>query len=317
MMKTSLHISRKTDAKTAGKFLRKPLVIGVVEVGREPNSLALAANDCLALVCNTEDRTLSLIDTDAMCVIAVIALPIRPLAIVVDARRNRAYVGGLGQSKVIVVDISARKIVGEIAASEGHAMTIDTRSQRLYVHANSAGNGQLCIIDTASDRLLKRFITGPFASAAVLSRDGRLFICDYLRHALNVLDSVTGEITTVLSLPDPFEEFALSPAGDFGYAPYRTDERIVAKIDLASYDVVDLLPVPPLPHGLTFSPNGALACCCSAAERNVTIIDTATWQVVSRFQAGLYPQSPVFSADGTRLYLCDSFGNAVWVVALD
>ncbi|WPX16479.1 hypothetical protein RHM58_20950 [Pseudomonas sp. 10S4] len=59
-----------------------------------------------------------------------------------------------------------------------------------------------------------------------------------------------------------------------------------------------------------------MACCCSTGERSISLIDTDSWQVVSRFHAGQYPQSPVFSADGKRLYLCDSSGNAVWVIAL-
>jgi DNA-binding beta-propeller fold protein YncE len=316
-MKTSVHSPQKTDARTVGKHRRKSTVLGVIEVGGEPNSLALAPLGSEAWVCNTQDCTLSVIDTEALRVSAVLPLPIRPQAIAFDPTGTRAYVTGLGKPLVVVVDVPARRIFGQIAASEGHAIAIDAEGERVYINANSHARGQICVIDAVAGRLLERIDTGPFASAAVLGPDRRLFFCDYLHHELKTMDTATGEITTVLSLPEPFEEFAISPAGDFGYAPYRTADRVVAKIALSSYALVDLLPAPPLPHGFTFSPVGGLACCCSAAVRSVSIIDTRTWQVVSQFQAGEYPQSPVFSADAKRLYLCDSTGNAVWVMALD
>ncbi|MGF6125010.1 DNA-binding beta-propeller fold protein YncE [Pseudomonas frederiksbergensis] len=316
-MKITVQSPRSPDAGTVGKGLRTPVVIAVVEVGREPACLALAAQGSVACVCNTEDSTLTLIDTTAHRVSAVISLPIRPLAVVIDPKGSRAYAAGLGKPLVVVIDIPARKVIGTITASEGQAMAISAGGERIFINANSPTNGQIGVIDTASARLLDTIDAGPFTSAAVLSEDGRLFHCDYLHHELKVMDTLTAEVSTVLSLPEPFEEMALSPEGDFGYAPYRTTAGIVVKIELSSYDVVDWLPVPALPHGFTLSPDGGLACCCSAAERSVSIIDTGTWQVVSRFQAGEYPQAPVFSADGKRLYICDSSGDAVWVVALD
>lgn len=312
-MKTAIY---SPEAQTAGKLLNKPIVIGVIEVGHEPNSLALAVQDSVACVCNTQDSTLSLIDTAAIRVSAVIALPIQPLAVALDRTGTRAYVTGLGKPLVVVVDIPTRKIVGEIPASEGYAIAVDAEGERVYINANSRSHGQICVIDTVTDRLLDRIDTGPFISATVLGHDARLFVCDYLHHELKVMNTETGNITTVLSLPDPFEEFALDRTGGYGYVPYRTTEGIIAKIDLSNYDVVDLLPAPALPHGLILSPDGGMACCCSTGERSISLIDTDSWQVVSRFHAGQYPQSPVFSADGKRLYLCDSSGNAVWVIAL-
>ncbi|MFJ7792461.1 YncE family protein [Pseudomonas sp. NPDC096950] len=297
---------------SVGKHLRKPIVIGIIAVGREPNSLALAVHGSIACVCNTEDSTLSLIDTIALRVSAVIPLPIQPLAIVIDPTGTRAYVSGLGKPLLVVVDVQAHTIIGEIAASEGHAMAIDAECDRIYINTNN----QVCVVDTLAAKQLDRFDTGSLTSAAALGHDGRLFLCDYLHHELKVMNTATGVITTVLSMPEPFEEFVLGPAGDVGYVPYRTTAGVVAKIDLSNYDVVDLLPVPALPHGFTLSPDGGLVCCCSAADRSVSIIDTETWQVISRFKAGQYPQSPVFGADGRRLYLCDASGNAVWVIAL-
>ncbi|RON53868.1 YncE family protein [Pseudomonas frederiksbergensis] len=316
-MKTTVQSSRSPDAGTVGKGLRTPVVIAVIKVGREPTCLALAGQGSVACVCNTEDSTLTLIDTTAYRVSTVISLPIRPLAVVIDPTGTRAYVAGLGKPLVVVIDVPAGKVIGTIASSEAHAMAASADGERIYINANSPTNGQIGVIDTLSARLLETIDAGPFTSAAVLSEDGRLFHCDYLHHELKVMNTATGEVSTVLALPEPFEEVALSPEGNFGYVPYRTAAGIVVKIDLTSYDVLDWLPVPALPHGFTLSPDGTLACCCSAAERNISIIDTGTWQVVSRFQAGEYPQAPVFSADGKRLYSCDSSGDAVWVVALD
>lgn len=316
-MKISPGNSFRHPSNILGKRQRKAVVIAVIEVGCEPNSLALSDRDSTVWVCNALDSTLSVIDTTAHQVVAVIRLPIQPLAMVIDRSGRRGYVTGLGKPLLMVIDIAARRVIGRIISGEGHALAINAEGTRVYVNANSPAKCRICVIDTASASMIDSIETGSFTSAAVLAAHGRLFYCDYIHHALKVLDTDTGEITTALSLPAPLEEIAIVAAQDVGYLPYRTSDGIVAKIDLTSYDVVDLLPAPALPHGLIINPNGDLACCCSASERRLTIIDTATWQVVSRFQAGEYPQGPAFSADGSRLYVCDASGDTVWVVALD
>lgn len=72
------------------------------------------------------------------------------------------------------------------------------------------------------------------------------------------------------------------------------------------------IPVPPAPSGLALSPDGSrLAVTCAAPESMVCVIDTAKAEVVAKLPAGHTTTAPVFSPDGTTLYVCNRFNHEV------
>lgn len=85
-------------------------------------------------------------------------------------------------------------------------------------------------------------------------------------------------------------------------------------VDLAGA-VQRKIAVPASPSGLALSPDGQrLAVTCSAPQSVVCLIDLARGRVVERFPAGHSATAPVFSADGTVLYVCNRFNHEVLVL---
>lgn len=291
-------------------------VIEVITVGREPGAIALHPKLPVAYVCNTEGRSLSIIDLHLHRVSAVIPLPIRPMAIVIENSGVTAYITGLDQPLILAIDTRRQRIRQTISAAQGHSLVLSADGARLFVHSNSHVNGHIHEIDTANAKVVACVDTGPFTSGAALSADGRLYYCDYIHHELRFLNTRNTETQSVLTLPNSFEEVTLSPDNQLAYVPYRNADSSTAVIDLGVGKLIDLIPTAQLPHGFVVSADGRLACCCSAGERTVSIIDTVSRRSIHTFTAGEYPQSPVFSRDRQKLYVCDSSADAIWVFAL-
>lgn len=72
--------------------------------------------------------------------------------------------------------------------------------------------------------------------------------------------------------------------------------------------------LPGAPSGLALSPDGKqLAVTCAAPVSVVCLVDLATAKVTARLPAGHTANSPVFSADGVTLYVCNRFNHEVAV----
>lgn len=75
--------------------------------------------------------------------------------------------------------------------------------------------------------------------------------------------------------------------------------------------------LPGPPSGLALSPDGSqLAVTCAAPVSVVCLIDAASAKVTARLPAGHTANSPVFSADGATLYVCNRFNHEVLVLDL-
>lgn len=70
------------------------------------------------------------------------------------------------------------------------------------------------------------------------------------------------------------------------------------------------LPTPPT--GLALSPDGhRLAVTCAAPASIVCIVDTRSGELTARWPAGHTAMAPVFSPDGSTLFVCNRFNDEV------
>lgn len=91
----------------------------------------------------------------------------------------------------------------------------------------------------------------------------------------------------------------------------------VQKVDLASEKVVQSWSLTKSPTGLALSPDGRmLAVTCADPESEVVLIDVTLGQLSQKLATGHTSVAPVFSPDGQRLYVCNSFNNDVSVFNL-
>ncbi|HLH57424.1 MAG TPA: cell surface protein [Verrucomicrobiae bacterium] len=89
----------------------------------------------------------------------------------------------------------------------------------------------------------------------------------------------------------------------------------VAVYDIERRSILRRIDVPASPSGLALSRDGRqLYVTCSAPRSKICVISTAEHKIRTTFSAGHTAMAPVLSPDGTLLYVCDRFNDAVEVL---
>jgi len=87
--------------------------------------------------------------------------------------------------------------------------------------------------------------------------------------------------------------------------------------DLTNRNILNSIPMPESPMGLTLSSNGSeLFVTCAAPESSVCVVDTAHGAIVKTISAGHTAMDPVLAPDGKTLYVCNRFNNAIGMIDL-
>ena len=96
------------------------------------------------------------------------------------------------------------------------------------------------------------------------------------------------------------------------------DAQQVAWVDTASHSVTRRVDLPGKPTGMVLTPDeSSLAVTCDGVNSTVLVLDVESGEIQNSLPAGHRPMDPVFSADGSRLYVCNQFDDDVSVFAME
>jgi YVTN family beta-propeller protein len=144
------------------------MVIGTVAVGTSPQAVAVDPTRNLAVVTNSGDNTVSIVDLVALTAAAPVNVGTSPQGVAVLPRLGRAAVTNFGSNNVSIVDYVGQLLLGTIAlptnaAPLGVAINPDTATA--VVANNGANSVSLLTVDTG--QLLTNVLvdTGPVGVA--------------------------------------------------------------------------------------------------------------------------------------------------------
>lgn len=178
-----------------------------------------------------------------------IAVGETPHALVIDPRRDRAYVAVAGAGEVAAVDLAAgavlaRQAVGAVA--EAIALSADGR--RLAVA--SAGTNTVTVLD--ADPLTARLqISTPGRPVRVAFAGSWLLASLTDREAVAVTDSESGEIAALISVGRLPDGIAVDAAQRFAFVANTGDDS-VSVIDLERLTMIGALPTGDGPSGIVW-----------------------------------------------------------------
>ena len=112
-----------------------------------------------------------------------------PVALAVSPDGQTLYVGCATARQVLVFDTHQRHITNRLPLpGEPSGLELAPDGRRLFVTCKGPAS-QVCVLDTASGKVLKTLAAGHTALGPVLSRDGKtLFVCNRFNDAVSVLD---------------------------------------------------------------------------------------------------------------------------------
>jgi YVTN family beta-propeller protein len=175
--------------------------------------------------------------------------------------------------------------------------------QKLYV-ANSAGN-DLHIIDTATNKVIKRVEVGPQPHGLVATRDGKqLFLTventEGDQGELVWFDPVRDTVTKRMKVGPRPNQLACTPDGKIAYVP--CDDASWWVIDTVNAEVLKRIATGGRPHNTLCSPDGKRMYLGPKGSYHILIADAVDHKLVGEIPTSDAPRPIVLAEDEKRLY---------------
>ena len=195
--------------------------------------------------------------------------------------------------------IALTAMITPFAAPAGREQPV----QKLYV-ANSAGN-DLHVIDTHTNRVIKRVEVGPEPHGLVATKNGdQLFITIENTSGdigeLLWFDPVTDTVTRRMKIGPRPNQLACTPDGKIAFIP--CDDASWWVIDTEKGEVVTKIATGGRPHNTLCSPDGKRMYLGPKGSYHVLIADTATHKLIGEIPLSDAPRPIAISNDEKRFY---------------
>jgi YVTN family beta-propeller protein len=270
----------------------------VLPVGRFPEDIAFASAGAQAFVTNSSDATVSVMDAVARTVPQTVSLapvPMQfPFGIIANRDSSKVFVTSAGGQRdgslqnIAILDntdpanvavdgtVTAPGATGRPAATPDGSLLLVPRSR------GHSGPPEILLVDPASDQVVDSIVMSGNQGAAM--------------------------------------DVAVSPDGRFAYATlfgFGTAQGGVWVIDLRSRTTVTVVPTPDVRmHGIGISPDGRFVLATDFILGQVSVISTATNQVIENVTVGTLPNEVSVTPDSTKAFVTNQGDTTVSVISI-
>lgn len=278
--------------------------------------IAVSPDGRVLTVAHHGDASISLIDTATGVARLTVIDVDEPLAVAMSGRR--AYVSSVSDAydEVLAFDTDSEAIVASYPVAFGVTdLSVSGDGRFAFVGRTGADGAEVVIADTATGNKTSVTIPAATVGRVRVSRDSRrLYVAanDAMTAQLFVVDIQRARIVDAVEIGSPIRDIAVSPDGaiayvvscgpDFGVVLDVVDTRNAA-IN-ATYKIGDAACTF---AQLTLSRDGERA--YLVGDEHVTVLSTATKDVLGTIVVGDAPSCAVESPDGERLYVADYAGT--------
>src|SRR5687768_5982665 len=233
-------------------------------------------------VTNSNDNTVSVIDTATASVIATVPVGLSPTAVAVTPDGRFAYVANTLGNTVSVISAASNTVIATVPVGS-FPTGIAMNPNGAFAYVTSFLSSNISVIDTATNTVVAG-IPASFPFMLAMASSGNL---GYVTHAsfingLTVINTASNSVVTTITIPvDITLSAAVTPNGAFVYVTcfsFFTGPK-VAVIDTATNTVATIVPLLPgtFPQGIAITPDGASAYVANnGGAHSVSVIDTAT-----------------------------------------
>lgn len=251
-------------------------------------------------------------DRQAPC--ATIPLAAAPAGVAIAADGRTAYVGHPDLGRISLVDLSAGRVVTEIATGGqpfGLALVPDGR-----LLVSDWSGDTLLLLDVAGDRPSQRIPVGRAPSAVLVdAARGRAYSIDRDSDAVSVVDLATpARIATIAVGQAPFAAALSADGTQLFVANIRSGDLSV--VDLAAGREVARIPVGGMPYGVAVVPGTGEVLVTDQERGRLVRVDGALRTVAGSIRVGRYPEGVAVLPDGGQAVVANWFSDTVTLVDL-
>ena len=304
-------------AVASGFAAASPPVQATLALGNNTAGIAVDPSIARAFVTNLDSASVSVIDINALTVVATIPVAANPKRIIADAATHRVYVthqtAATTQGQVTVIDGASATIVTTIPVGNNPGgITSNFFIGEVYVANN--GSNSISVIGTATNTVIATIpVVG--APSAPTSNDilKKLYV-NTSNNTISAIDEATHTVVKVITVGNG----PVTPTIDAQHAKVYVNnetDKTVSVIDSTTDTVIKIIPsgqgtknfvtVNAVYHR-AYLPNGA--------DGTLTIINTDTDTVTNTVAVGTNPADSIVDANGGDIYVVNNGSNNVSIL---
>jgi YVTN family beta-propeller protein len=285
----------------------------------------------LLLVANKGDNSLGIIDPAIGRQVAEVPEGGVTGHEIITSRDGRlAYVpiygnSGVGQpgtdgSNLVVIDIAARKVVGNLDFGKGvrpHLPLIGPKNGLLYVSTELENS--ITIIDPATLKIIGSVPTGQEQSHMfAITRDGsRAYTANVGPGTVSVLDLDARKTIAVIPVAPQVQRISLSVDDSMVFTSDVTKPQL-AVIDTHTNKIKTWIPLPGLGYGSATTADGKWLIIALPLVHQVAAVDLSTMKVAHTIDTPSRPQEVLIAPDGQTAFVsCDQSGKVAAIGLAD
>jgi len=293
------------------RFLVVDLATGQIEhtivTGKSPEHFDVTPDGRRAFVGNIEDSTVSVIDVHEGREVQRVTGFFEPHGFSVLPDGSKVYVSSLGAHEVAVLDANSGRIlkrlavgnVGRVAARDPQRYLSEIKGivnptltkDGAFAYAADSDAGELAIIDTKADKIVKKLKVGTQPWRAYNSPDGRWMLVPNNGDAtVSVIDTTSQKIVAQLNAGSEMTGINFALEGSKAYVISRGDSTVYV-FDMKTFGLVTRLKIGTnlaLETAATTA-DGTKIYLASSTDGAVYVINAQTDQVKRIGDVGLYP----------------------------
>jgi YVTN family beta-propeller protein len=297
------------------RSLAKPTVSGTVDVGREPEGVAVSPDGRTLYVADQGAKVVSVVDTATRKVRSLkLRNTPRFLAVSRDGKLVYAstYEADMTGSGVAVIDAATRKVRGYLNTEHMPAALAVGPDDRLWVPIH--GEATVQIFTAGKPDPAVEIQVPPFPHSVAFA-DGvqRAFTADHDSNAVAVIDMRTDRVLRSVPVSRAPHSVAVSPDGRrVLVACYEANAANL--IDTATLKRTGPFRVGSKPQAVAFATDGAHAYVVNEASDTVSVLDGHTGKVTATVKVGDSPRTVAVSPDGRTAWVSNGGDNTVSVL---
>lgn len=227
----------------------------------------------------------------------------------IDPDRRRLYLAHLGASRVTVIDLRTRTLVGSVTGvSDVHGVLVVPELRRLF--ATATGANELVTIDTRTRRVLARTPTGAFPDGLAYDpTTRRVFVSGKEGGDVTVVSAVTSKTVGRIPLGDDVGNVQYDRVAARMLVVVGSRNEVVA-VDPKRLRVLERIRLPGClgAHGLSLDPLRRAAFVACEFNARLIVLDLARGKAIAQHAVGEIPDVLAFDPGLRRLYVASESG---------